>query len=211
MGEMRMSPRPYRSDIRRQAAEATRERVVAAAHALLAEPRGVGAFTVDAVASRAGVARMTVYNQFGSKAAVLGALFDALAARGGIHGVEGMEKVFRKADPLEGLDTLFAVIARYYGHDRLVQRRLHALAALQPDVAQALALREDRRRSRLRTLLERLAKDKPIPPARADELVALLFTMTSFETFDTLAGPSRGFAEVAPLLASAARALVAAG
>lgn len=201
-----MSPRTYNSARRREGAEATRERVVAAAHALLAEPAGVSAFTVDAVARRAGVARMTVYNQFGSKAALLEALFDLLMRRGGIDGPQGMPKVFRAGDPLEALGVMFGVLARYYSADRTVKRRVHALAALQPDVGRALALREDRRRRGIRTLLGRMGR--PWPPARVDDLEQLLFTLTSFESFDTLAGPHRTLPDVAPLLASAARAVL---
>lgn len=204
-----MSPRPYNSARRREAAEATRERIVAAAHALLADPVGVSAFTLEAVAKRAGVARMTVYNQFGAKDAVLEALFDALAARGGIHGIEGMAKAFRQPDPMDGLRTMFDVLARYYSTDRTVKRRLHALASLQPDVARALALREDRRRLGIRTLLERMEQRHGTPPAaRRDELVRLLFAMTSFESFDMMAGDHGSFREVAPVLANAALTIV---
>jgi AcrR family transcriptional regulator len=208
---MRLSPRPYNSSRRREAAEATRERIVAAAYAMLADPVGVSAFTVDAVARRAGVARMTVYNQFGAKDAVLEALFDSLAARGGIHGIEGMARAFSQPDPLDGLRVMFDVLAGYYSADRTVKRRLHALARLQPDVARALALREDRRRRGIRTLLERMEERHGTPPAaRRDELVCLLFAMTSFESFDTMAGAHGGFPGVAPVLAAAAHVIVAA-
>lgn len=204
-----MSPRTYNSTLRREAAEATRERIVAAAHALLADPVGVSAFTMEAVARRAGVARMTVYNQFGTKAAVLEALFDWLAVRGGIHGPEGLEKAMREPDPLAGLRTLFAVMARYYSADRVVKRRVHALSALQPDIGQALALREARRRRFIRTLLQRVeATRAPWPPARREELDELLFAMTSFESFDVLAGHARSLVEVAPLLGRSACAIV---
>jgi AcrR family transcriptional regulator len=206
---MRMSPRTYNGSRRRAGAEATRERIVMAAHGLLAEPAGVSAFTVDAVARRAGVARMTVYNQFGSKAALLEALFDLMMRRGGIDGPRGMPSVFRVADPVEAVSAMFGVLARYYSADRMVKRRVHALAVLQPDVERALSLREDRRRRGIRTLLERM--DRPWTPARRDELERLLFTLTSFESFDGLAGPHRTFPDVAPLLVSTARAVLAAG
>jgi AcrR family transcriptional regulator len=163
---------------------------------------------VDAVARRAGVARMTVYNQFGSKAALLEALFDLMMRRGGIDGPRGMPSVFRVADPMEGIAAMFDVLARYYSTDRMVKRRVHALSALQPDVEKALGLREDRRRRGIRTLLERMAR--PWTPERKDELERLLFTLTSFESFDTLAGPHRTFPDVAPLLVSTARAVLAA-
>jgi AcrR family transcriptional regulator len=200
-----MSPRTYNSERRREAAEVTRERIVVAAHALLAEPAGVSAFTVDAVARRAGVARMTVYNQFGSKAAVLEALFDWLAVRGGIHGAQGVEHAEAEADPLDGVRVFFRAMARYYSMDRMVKRRVHALSVLQPDVGQALAGREERRRPLIRTLVGRISAARgPWPPARIAELEQLLFALTSFESFDVLAGPHRAFAEVAPLLAETA-------
>lgn len=205
-----MSPRPYNSSLRREAAEATRERIVAAAHALLADPVGVSAFTVEAVAKRAGVARMTVYNQFGSKAAVLEALFDWLAVRGGIHGPRGVQTAMAEPDPLDALRVMFLAMARYYSADRTVKRRVHALAALQPDVSQALALREERRRGFIRTLLDRIAESRGTSwsTGRRDELEQLLFALTSFESFDVLAGPHRSFPEVAPLLARSACAIV---
>lgn len=207
-----MSPRTYNSARRQEAAEATRERIVAAARSLLAEPAGVSAFTLDAVARRAGVARMTVYNQFGSKAAVLEALFDWLAVRGGIHGAQGVEHAEREADPLEGIRVFFRAMARYYSADRMVKRRVHALAVLQPDVAQALGMREERRRPLIRTLVGRIGEGRGgWPPGRMAELEQLVFTWTSFESFDTLAGPHRSFPEVAPLLADAACAVLAAG
>lgn len=203
-----MSPRTYNSARRREAAEVTRERIVAAAHALLAEPAGVSAFTVDAVARRAGVARMTVYNQFGSKAAVLEALFNWLAVRGGIHGPAGIATALDEADPLDAVRAMFRVMACYYSADRMVKRRVHALAALQPDVAEALRGREERRRGFIRTLLGRIeAARAPWPPGRIIELEQLFFAMTSFESFDVLAGPHRAFAEVAPTLGNAACAI----
>ncbi len=77
-----MNKRPYRLGQRQTATEQTRTRIVFAARELLAAPDGVSGFTVDAVAAQSGVARMTVFNQFGSKSGLLEALFDDLAARG---------------------------------------------------------------------------------------------------------------------------------
>ena len=65
-----MSRRPYTPVIRQQAVDAGRDRVVTAARELLEGDEAEG-FSLDAVARRAGVSRMTVYNQFGSKAGVL--------------------------------------------------------------------------------------------------------------------------------------------
>jgi len=79
-----MSPRPYRLGLRETAVEATRGRIIEAACELLASG-GFGAFTIDTVARVADVSRMTVYNQFGSKAGLLEAIFDWVAERGDVR------------------------------------------------------------------------------------------------------------------------------
>src|SRR5438034_7095657 len=76
-----MSPRPYRLGQRQVAADETRSRILNAARAQLETEVS---FSIDAVARRADVARMTVYYQFGSRRGLLEALFDDLAVRGGI-------------------------------------------------------------------------------------------------------------------------------
>src|SRR3981189_2758380 len=91
-----MTRRPYRPVQRQQAVDEGRERVRVAAR----ERRGredAEPFSIDAVARRAGVARMTVYNQFASKAGLLEATFDHLAARGEFG---RMPEVFQEKDPL---------------------------------------------------------------------------------------------------------------
>src|SRR5262249_56620917 len=100
-----MKRRPYRLGQRQTSVEQTRARIVAAARELLATPGGVSGFTVDAVAAQAGVARMTVYNQFGSKRGLLEALFDDLAARGL---VAPLLPAFGRPEPPDALDQLIA-------------------------------------------------------------------------------------------------------
>ena len=78
-----MSPRPYNLGKRQEIIDQGRQQVLAAARSLLAEPGGL-AFTVDAVARRADVARATVYYQFGSKSGLLEAVCDHLADLGGM-------------------------------------------------------------------------------------------------------------------------------
>ena len=55
---------------RQQQAQATKDRIVAAARVLMAE-RGWASTTVDAIAAEAGVAPQTVYAAFGSKLAIV--------------------------------------------------------------------------------------------------------------------------------------------
>jgi AcrR family transcriptional regulator len=67
--------RPYRSDLRRDQAQLTRERILNASEELFLSD-GFGATTVTAIAKRAGVATDTVYATFGSKRGILKTLMD---------------------------------------------------------------------------------------------------------------------------------------
>jgi AcrR family transcriptional regulator len=193
-----MSPRPYRLGQRQVAADETRARILAAARDQLAEDTS---FTIDAVARRADVARMTVYYQFGSKRVLLEALFDALAARGGM---QQLPSAFEQADPAVALTRFIDVFARFWSSDRVVLRRLRAMAALDPELDQVLRDRNEGRRNGLRVIVSRL----PAGGARVAETVDLLFALTSFENFDVLAGPDRTPEEVSPLVKRAAAAIV---
>jgi AcrR family transcriptional regulator len=201
-----MSPRPYRLGRRREAAEETRARIIAAARELLSASGGVSGFTIDSVARQAGVARMTVYHQFGSKQGLLEALFDSLAASGGM---EHLADAFRRPDPLEALDAFIAAFGRFWASERLIHRRLHGLAAIDPEFEPAWRARQGRRREGLRVLVGRLLKRRGRPSLKAIVRgVDVLYTLTSFETFDTLAGDARTPEEVTPVVQRLARAAI---
>ena len=91
-----MSTRRYELGQRQAVIDESRRRVLDAARELLAGPGGYQAFTVDAVARRADVARATVYYQFRSKTGLLEALCDDLAGSGETSDLPG---AFTEADP----------------------------------------------------------------------------------------------------------------
>src|SRR5438132_8607581 len=138
-----MSPRSYRLGQRQAASDQTRTRILAAARTLLMAPDGYSRFSIETVARQADVARMTVYHQFGSKLGLLEALCDSLAASGGM---EQIAIAFRQAEPLDVLNQYILVFSRFWDADRLVMRRLRALAALDPDFEQVIRTRDERRR-----------------------------------------------------------------
>jgi AcrR family transcriptional regulator len=199
-----MSPRRYRLGQRQEAIEQNRERIMEAARELLGAEAGPTGFTIDAVARQAGVARMTVYYQYRSKSGLLESLCDFLAARGQI---ERLAAAFGQSKPLDALMELINVFVNFWHSDRLVLRRLRSLAALDPDIAQVISARDERRRGGLRVIVGRLAEMYARPePEHVDEAVDILHAMTSFETYDALAGQTRGPAEVAGLVLRLARA-----
>jgi AcrR family transcriptional regulator len=192
-----MSPRPYRLGQRQATTTQTRSRILAAAHQLLAAAGGTAAFTVEAVARHADVARMTVYYQFGSKAGLLEALFDQLATTGRLP--QGVAAAMQQPDPLDALAGYVAAFSRFWAAERLVLRRLRSLAALDPELAQGVRARDARRRAGLELLAGRLADRYGHPaPDALGEAVVVLHMLTSFETFDALAGPDPSPQHVAP-------------
>jgi AcrR family transcriptional regulator len=193
-----MSPRPYRLGQRQAATEQTRTRILSAARELLMESSGFARFSIDAVARQADVARMTVYHQFGSKRGLLEALCDSLAASSGMQQVAA---AFCQEESLDALNQYLLVFSRFWNVDRLVMRRLRALAALDPDFEQVIRTRDEWRRHGVGVIAQRFIEQHALPPGKAlDEAVALLFTLSSFETFDTLAGSTRSMEEVVPLV-----------
>ena len=199
-----MSPRPYRLGQRQAAAEQTRTRILAAARELLAESSGFSGFSLDAVARQADVARMTVYHQFGSKIGLLEALSDYLAAHGGM---EHLADAFRRSEPLDALDEYITVFGRFWNADRLVMRRLRALAALDSDFEHVIRARDEWRRQGISVIMQRFVEKHMLSLSGSlDEIVNALFTLLSFETFDTLAGPTRSIQEVVPVVQRLARA-----
>jgi AcrR family transcriptional regulator len=193
-----MSPRPYKLGQRQAATQQTRARIIDATREMLMSSDGFSSFSIDGVARQADVARMTVYHQFGSKIGLLEALCDTLAASGGM---EQIAVAFQQADPRDTLDQYLLVFSRFWDADRLVTRRLRALAALDPDFEHVIWARDERRRQGVGTILHRLQERKVVSANIAfDDVVDMLFTLSSFESFDTLAGPRRSAEEVAPLV-----------
>ena len=193
-----MSPRPYRLGERESTIQQTRDRIISAARVLLTTSDGFTGLSIEAVARQANVARMTVYYQFGSRVGLLEAICDTMAVNGGIT---QLEKVFRLADPHEMLARYVQLFSQFWDSDRLLSRRLRGLAALDPEFELVIHARDERRRRGTEVLVQRLAEDMGRPaPSATHQTVDLLFTLTSFATFDTLAGPARACADVVPLV-----------
>ncbi len=162
-----MATRRYVSSVRTVAAAAKRDRVIGAAARLLRES-SIASFSLGAVAKAAGVTRLTVYHQFGSRRGLLEAIFDQIAERG---------------DPAVG--------------------RLHEAMATDPEFAQALIERNERRRKTADVLVGRIAGKAASARAR-QAAVDMIFALTSFSMFAMLSR-DRSAGEVCKLIKSACR------
>lgn len=195
--------RSYNPVERLRSVEAGRERIVAAARDLLEDDDAEG-FSIDAVARRAGVARMTIYNQFESKAGLLEALFDSLAARGPLG---QMADIFKLEDPLVALDEYVAIFGRFWTLNRRAHGRLRAAALHDPDLATAMQARNERRRKGVAALLRRL-DDLARPVVPRPDLITAIYVLLSFDTFNELAGPDRTPEDVVPAVRKLVRAVL---
>jgi AcrR family transcriptional regulator len=190
-----MTPRPYRANERQRTVDAGRDRIIDAARELL-EDADAEPFSIDAVARRASVARMTVYNQFASKAGLLEELFDSIAARGAFG---QMSEVFGKPDPLDAMDAFIALFGKFWTESLSVHTGLRAAAMQDPELAAAMVLRNERRRQGLTVLVKRIGERHELPLPR-EETVNALFVLLSFDAFHAMAGPDRTPRQVVPRL-----------
>jgi len=201
-----MSPRRYRMEQRKLAAEHTRAQVLAGVRELLAAPRGFSELSMDAVARKSGVARMTVYYQFGSKAGLFEALYEHLVGR---RETKHLVDALQNQDSLAALLEFIDVFAQVWSSDRVVIRRLHALAALDPALAQSVQLRSGRRRHELEAILKRVRGQYGHPGfSKFSQALEIVYMLTSFETFDHLAGATRKPGEVGDAIKRLALAAV---
>jgi AcrR family transcriptional regulator len=195
-----MPPRTYVSSVRTAAAAEKRDRVLEAAAKLLREDASIARFSLDTVAKAAGVTRLTVYNQFGSRRGLLEAVFDGIARQGGLHQIAD---AMTMADPRDALDRLVEVFCGFWNRDPAIGR-LHDAMATDPEFAEALIERNERRRKGLTALVERIAA-KGASREKRQDAVDTIFALTSYPMFAML-HQARSAEEACRLIQSACRA-----
>jgi AcrR family transcriptional regulator len=183
-----VSPRVYKSPRRDAAAARTRRRIVAAAATILGAAEGIGGFSLEAVAKKANVTRLTVYNQFGSRRVLLEAVFDERAARGGLHRIAD---VMAGSDPQAALRQIIAIFCDFWSFDPRALGLLHAAGANDPEFEASVRERNERRRRLLSVLVRRMAEDRQWRPKTISDLVDVLFALTSFSFFSQLTAAGR--------------------
>ena len=183
-----MGPRSYSSAARDDAAEKTRARIVAAATKLLLSKRGAAGFSLEAVARAAGVTRLTVYNHFGARRALLEAVFDDTARRGGLFRIGD---ALSDPDPAKGLSRLIAIFCEFWRSHEQAIFRLLAAGALDPEFAESIRARNARRRHAIAVLVARIAGNAKKKSSHGGDLVDTLFALTSHAFFSELTSSGR--------------------
>jgi AcrR family transcriptional regulator len=190
-----MRSRPYKSAVREEASGRTRARIVAAAHEILGSRRGGRNFSLDAAAKAAGVTRLTVYNQFGSRRALLEAVFDDCAKRGGLHRIA---EAMADPEPQSGLRKIIAIFCDFWGSDTSTLGWLHAAGTGDAEFEDSLYERNERRRNLLTVLVRRMTAGKNTDQAK--DLVDALFALTSLQFFADLRTGGRSKSDVCAMI-----------
>jgi AcrR family transcriptional regulator len=130
------------------------------------------------------VTRQTIHNLFGTKAGVLEALFDQLALAGGM---ERMRNVMQQTNTESMLAGFVEVFTDFWAKDRLLIRRIHGIAAIDPEFGGAVEARNRRRQTAAARVVDQLGRRiSEIDMVDRTQKIATLYALTSFEFFDAL-------------------------
>jgi AcrR family transcriptional regulator len=200
-----MCPRPYRMGKRDVARAETRQRILEAARDLLSSEASTD-LSLETIARRADVSRLTIYYHFRSRAGLLEALYDHLASRG--H-MERMGDVFRAPAQAQAFASMIETFVRFWSTDTKAMRRLRAMGVLDAEIGEGIRARDARRPHIAREIFNRLgAKRGKSSNADAEAVAAALGMLTSFETYDALATAGQSDRQIATILTRLASCMV---
>jgi AcrR family transcriptional regulator len=145
---------------------------------------------MESLAKASGVTRQTIHNLFGTRTGVLETLFDQIAREGGM---ERMREVMTANDADMMLDRFIDVFSTFWSKNQLLLKRIHGIAAIDPEFGKAIEARNQRRHGAAARVIDRIGDRVQ---GRKAETIASLVALTSFEFFDALA-ESSGNAEAA--------------
>jgi AcrR family transcriptional regulator len=153
--------------------------------------------------------RQTIHNLFGTKSGVIEALFDQIALDAGM---EGMRTVMQQPDPQAMLDGLVEVFIGFWRRNRLLIRRIHGIAAIDPEFGSAVEARNRRRRMAAARVVEMAARRQgQADAASLAQKSAALYAITSFEFFDVLADACANVDDACAMVRTMASSAVLAG
>jgi AcrR family transcriptional regulator len=179
-----VSRRPYRLGQRAETIEDNRHRILDAAYELIADA-GFHPVSLDAVADRAGVTRVTIYRHFGSKRG----LFEAVSAhRMDQAHLNRLDEARAQPDVLQALQDFLRESVRLMSEIGDTLRTSLEVARHEPDVAHVLDVGYYGRRKRsLEELATRLQNENALASGwTVKQVVDVLMIVTSLEAFETL-------------------------
>lgn len=204
-----MSPRAYNLGKREASSSGTRARILEASRQLLADVSNASDLSMEAIAKRADVSRLTIYYQFGSRPGLLEALYDYLANRGNMRQIAG---VFHQPYPEQALQKMVRTFVQFWSSDPVVMRRVRGISAVDAEIEAGVRARDSRRRHIAGEIVKRFQARQPHASSADQQILAadVLSTLTSFETYDSLARAGHDDKIIADILLTLARAAITA-
>jgi AcrR family transcriptional regulator len=147
---------------------------------------GYHRFSLETVADRAGITRVTIYRQFGSRLGLLEAIAEDLALRSEI--VPAMARVAAIEDAASAFRALVRELCRFWASDPDLLRRLVSLDAVDPQARDLIRRREDWTFRQVAAVVSRLAaEDRLLDPFNASTATATVNAVTGFQSCDEIA------------------------
>lgn len=168
--------RTYRSPLRDEQAQATRERILAALDRLIAAAGDRDEIAMDTIAEAAGVERRTVFRHFESRDALFRAYFQWLNERLGAE--------IAPRTPAEMSDSLRAAFRAFDGHDTALRAAIHSRPGREMRAATVPA----RRAAFAACLAPVTAGLAPAERARVEALAHLLYSAPAWEVLKDYGG-----------------------
>lgn len=166
---------------RRARVDATHARILEATERLVTAG-APGAFSMDDVAREAGVARATVYEHFGTKPRLLGALVETVARDSALP----LDDAARAPDPVAAARIIVQHAGSHWARHATRIREARELSALAGEATGRVSP-ANVDHAALRELGDRLFRGGHLrPPWTAGEAAAALGVLTSFESFSSL-------------------------
>jgi len=184
-----MSSRPYRLAKRAEAAAATRRQILDSGWAEIRRA-GYRPVSVEAIAARAGVTRVTVYRHFPSR----GELFEAIAwEQVGRARLQRLDAARSHPDVVEATRRFLHENCLLFRDVGSILRAMLEVEREEPELAAVLrATYRGRRLESIRQLAVRIAaSDHAAPGWSADDIADALTILTCIETFEVVTSKGR--------------------
>ncbi len=203
-----MSPSSYRARTRSKRSDETRGRIVAAVRSLLAE----GAFhqsTVEEVADRAGIARATLYQHFGSRLELVDAICDTFDANPTLL---RLREAVELPDADDALAETIASAVGFWSSEDPILEQLYGVTAIDPAARELVERQRGDRRNELERLAHNLSRRGRLRVGMNRRgAVDMLLVLTSYETFRELREAGLSDRRLTATLQEAARSLLLGG
>lgn len=178
-----MDKRPYRSPLRQEQAEATRQRILEAGLRLFVE-RGYPGTSVTEIARMAGVSAETIYASVGSKRGIIDGLLEQIDTEG-IAARAREQVAARGEDPRTHLAILAELATRFWrDHGRLVRVLRNGVG--DPEIGEAWLGRQAARRELIRTVIATWPAGALRPQLTVERAADIVWMLTSDEVFTLL-------------------------